>query len=106
MIGPGTTIRGSVSGEEDLTVEGRIEGSVRTSKDLTVSKSASLEATVDAENIEINGSVTGDVTAGSTLTVAAGASVVGDVTTPRIHIADGAHFKGTVSMDFDVPSVD
>jgi len=106
MIGPGTTIRGSVSGDEDLTIQGRVEGSIRTSKDLNIAKSANIEATVDAENIEVNGSMNGDVTAGTTLTVTAGASLIGDVSTPRLHIADGAHFKGRVSMDFDIPSVD
>ena len=103
MIGPSTTIRGSISGDEALTVDGRVEGAIRLSNDLTISKGAAIVATVDAQNVVVNGSVTGDVNAAVAITVESGAMVVGDVTSPRIHIADGARFKGRIDMDFEIP---
>ena len=103
MIGAGTTIRGNLNGDEDLTVEGKIEGSVRLSKDLNIAQSAVLAAEVEAQNVAIDGTVSGNITASQTVQVAAGATVVGDVTTPRLHIAEGARFKGRVNMDFEIP---
>ena len=105
MIGPGTTIRGNVSGDEDLTVEGRVEGAIRLSKDLTVAAGATVEADVEARAISVGGRVIGSVQAGDSFVMEAGAVFVGDVRTPRLHIAEGAHFKGRVDMDFEVPGV-
>ena len=102
MIGAGTTIRGNLTGQEDLVVKGKIEGSVRLTSDLTVDASAQLEATVEAHNVEVMGAVTGDLSASESVTVAAGASIIGDVTTPRIHVAEGATFQGRINMEFDV----
>lgn len=106
MIGPGTTVRGNITGDEDLTVEGRIEGAVRLSKDLTVASGAVVEAEVEAAQVALAGRVVGTVTAAEGLVVEAGAVMVGDVTTPRLHIAEGAHFKGRVTMDFEIPGVE
>ena len=105
MIGPGTTIRGSVTAEEDLNIEGQIEGSIRTTKDVIVAQSATVSASVDADSVTIDGRVSGDVNASAHLQLAAGATLVGDVTTPRVHIADGAHFSGRIQMDFEIPAI-
>ena len=104
MIGPKTTIRGALSGEENLLVEGKIEGSVRLEADLTVTQEANLNANVEAHTVEVEGTITGNIEAQKHLVVEKGATVVGDVSAPRLYIADGAHFKGKVSMDFDIPS--
>ena len=104
MIGPKTTIRGSVVGDEDLLVEGTIEGTVRLDADLTVTQNATLNASVDAHTVQVEGAITGNINAETQLSVEVGAKVVGDVSVPRLYIADGAHFKGKVSMDFDIPS--
>ena len=106
MIGPGTTIRGSITGDEDLLIEGNVEGAVRLTKDLTIGKGSTVEATVEAQDLRVSGRLTGDATVEVALKVDAGASVVGDVKTPRVHIVDGAHFQGRIDMDFDVPAVD
>lgn len=106
MIGPGTTIRGKITGEEDLDVEGRIEGSIRLSENLKLAESAVVEAEIEARNVDISGKVSGNITASETVDISADAVVVGDITTPRLHIADGARYKGKVSMDFDLPGAD
>lgn len=106
MIGPGTTVRGNISGDEDLTVEGRVEGAIRLSKDLEVAKGAVLEAEVEARAVHVAGTVTGNVNASDSLVVEAGAAIVGDVTTPRLIVAEGARFKGRVTMDFELPGAE
>lgn len=103
MIGPSITIRGTVSGDEDLVVEGRIEGAVRLTKSLTVAEGAHLTATVEATSVSIDGTVHGDIQASEGVDVASGAEVVGDVACERFSLADGARFKGRISMDFEVP---
>ena len=66
---------------------------------LTIGKSATILATVEAKSIRVEGNVQGDVQASERVELAAGSSVVGDVTAPRVSIADGARFKGSVDMD-------
>ncbi|MCU0253878.1 MAG: polymer-forming cytoskeletal protein, partial [Acidobacteria bacterium] len=56
-------------------------------------------ATLEAKSIRVEGNVQGDVQASERVELAAGSSVVGDVTAPRVSIADGARFKGSVDMD-------
>ena len=106
MIGPGTTIRGSITGDEDLVVEGDVAGSIRLTKNLTIGRAATVDASVEADKVTISGNLNGDAQIGTSVTVESGAAVVGDVTTPRIHIADGAHFQGRITMDFDIPSAE
>lgn len=106
MIGPGITIRGKVTGEEDLDVEGRIEGSIRLTENLKVAESAVIEAEIEARNVDVSGKIRGNITAAERVDIAADAVVVGDITTPRLHIADGARFKGRVEMDFDLPGTE
>jgi cytoskeletal protein CcmA (bactofilin family) len=99
-IGPSIHVKGELMGNEDLVIEGRIEGIVRLrDHHLTVGKSATILATVEAKSIRVEGNVQGDVQASERVELAAGSSVVGDVTAPRVSIADGARFKGSVDMD-------
>ncbi|MCK6571137.1 polymer-forming cytoskeletal protein [Myxococcota bacterium] len=103
MIAAGTTVRGQLSGDEDLTVEGRIEGAVRLTKNLSVAPGAVLVAEVEARAVGIGGQVTGNIKAGDALAIEAGAVVIGDVVTPRLIIEDGAKFKGRITMNVDIP---
>ncbi len=99
-IGPSIHVKGELMGNEDLVIEGRIEGIVRLrDHHLTIGKSATILATVEAKSIRVEGNVQGDVQASERVELAAGSSVVGDVTAPRVSIADGARFKGSVDMD-------
>lgn len=106
MIGPGITIRGNVTGDEDLSVEGRIEGAVRLTRDLTVQPGAELTADVEARNVSVGGVVRGAVTAGEALVIESGAIVVGDISTPRLVIEDGARYRGRVTMNVDIPGAE
>jgi cytoskeletal protein CcmA (bactofilin family) len=97
-------VRGTISGQEDLVVAGRVEGSVSLAGHLVVAQGGDLEADVEVESAEIHGQVRGDVTASRSITIEKDARVSGNVRAPRIVIQDGAHFDGAVDMDVDLPA--
>jgi cytoskeletal protein CcmA (bactofilin family) len=103
LIGPRMTVRGAIVGEEDLVVEGRVEGSIALSGHLVVAEGGVVESDVEVETADIHGHVVGDIAAAVAITIHPGASVHGNLRAPRIVIEDGAHFKGAVEMDVDLP---
>ena len=103
MIGPGITIRGTISGDEDLTVEGRVAGAIRLTKILEVAEGAYIAASVDAAQVDVHGTVHGALAAPAGVIIAAGAAVLGDVTSQRFSLAKGGRYTGRVQMDFEVP---
>lgn len=104
FIGSKTTVRGQVSGKQDLVVEGRIEGHVGIDSQLTVEEGGSVEADVEAAVATLRGEVRGPVTALRSLSVEATARVAGKLKAPSIAIADGARFSGEIEMDVELPA--
>ncbi len=104
FIGSKTTVRGQVSGKQDLVVEGRIEGHVGLESQLVVEEGGSVEADVEATVATLRGEVRGPVTALRSLTVEASARVAGKLRAPSIAIADGARFSGEIEMDVELPA--
>ncbi|MCA9690768.1 MAG: polymer-forming cytoskeletal protein [Nannocystaceae bacterium] len=102
-IASGTVVRGAVSGDEDLDVEGRLEGSLSLAGALHVAEGAAVEADVEARGIEVAGQLSGAVTAGELITIHASAQVTGSLRAPRIAIAEGASFHGIIEMDVELP---
>jgi cytoskeletal protein CcmA (bactofilin family) len=99
-IGAGTVVRGEISGEEDLLVEGRVEGKIDLKgNSVTVGAKGRLSAEVHARAILIDGEVDGDLTAEEQIVVRKGGRVKGDLTAPRVTIEDGARFKGSIDME-------
>ncbi len=103
VIGRGITIRGNMTGEEPLTVEGRVEGTVTLREHLTVEQSGVLVADIDAQNLTIHGEVNGNMKANDAVAINATAKVLGNVRAPRVIIEDGARFKGGIEMDVQLP---
>ena len=103
-IGPRIAIRGTITGDEDLIVEGRVEGSISLSGHLAIAQVAVLEADLEVDSIDVHGQVDCDIVAQTTITLHEGARVVGNLRAPRVVIADGAQFKGTVEMDVQLPA--
>lgn len=99
------TIRivGELHGEEDLIIEGKVEGTIKLKKHLTVEKTGVIDADVDVEDITIKGEVKGNTNAANKVEVSREARVVGDIKAPRIVIEDGAVLKGNIVMDVDLP---
>jgi len=98
-IGKSVYIKGELSGDEDLTIEGRVEGRIELkAHNLVIGPNGRINAEVCAKNVTIIGSVVGNITGSEIVEIRASGSVVGDIKSPRISIADGAHFKGSVDM--------
>lgn len=103
VIGPEIAVRGTLAGEEDLVVEGRLEGSVSLAGHLIVAETGDVEADLEVDSIEVHGQVRGDITASRSITIERGAQVTGNVKAPRVMINDGAHFDGAVEMEVSLP---
>jgi len=98
-IGPSVVIKGELSGSEDLVVEGSIEGTVELRDNLlTIGPHGTLNARVFAKAVVVLGKVNGNITASEKVEIREGGSVEGDVVAPRVAIADGGHFRGSVDM--------
>jgi cytoskeletal protein CcmA (bactofilin family) len=98
-IGKSVVIKGELSGSEDLTIEGLVEGKIEL-KDhlLTIGANGRIKAQVFAKTVIVLGEVTGNVSASEKVEIKDGGSVDGDIVSPRVAIAEGAHFRGSVDM--------
>ena len=93
-------MKGEISGNEDLHIDGSVEGLVQLEdRKLTVGASAKLTADVVAREVVVYGSVKGNLRARDRIEIKKDGSVVGDLTTARIMIEDGAYFKGSIEID-------
>jgi cytoskeletal protein CcmA (bactofilin family) len=92
-------IKGELNGSEDLTVEGHVEGKIELRDHvLTIGPNGKIKAQVFAKAVIVLGEVNGNVTATEKVDIRDGGSVDGDIVSPRVAIAEGAHFRGTVDM--------
>ncbi len=98
VIGPHVRIQGELSAEEDLVIEGRVEGKVTSTKTVRVGPSAQVNAEVKAQNVVVAGRVVGNVVASDRIEILASGSLEGNIRSPKIAIAEGAQFKGSVDM--------
>ena len=98
VIGAKTTVKGEITGDEDILVEGAIEGQVRISRDLRVAASGSVRANVEANSVVVSGEVLGDCTAAVRVDIQATGRLTGNIRAPKIVIAEGAVFRGNSDM--------
>jgi cytoskeletal protein CcmA (bactofilin family) len=98
-LGKSLVIKGELSGSEDLTVSGHVEGRITLpDHQLTISSQADIKAEISAKTVVIMGAITGNVTAGEKVEIQATGSVTGDVVSPRLVIADGGGLCGRVQI--------
>lgn len=98
-IGKSVVIKGELSGSEDLTIEGHVEGKIELRENvLTIGPNGKIKAEVFAKAVIVLGEVTGNVTASEKVDIRDNGSVDGDIASPRVAIAEGAHFRGSVDM--------
>ena len=98
-VGKSVVIKGEVNGSEDLTIEGQVDGRIELRQHmLTIGPNGRITAEVFAKSVVILGTVTGNVTATEKVNIRESGSVDGDITAPRVAIAEGAHFRGNVDM--------
>jgi cytoskeletal protein CcmA (bactofilin family) len=105
-IGKSIVISGELSGSEDLTIEGHVNGKIELRDHvLTIGPNGRIKAQVSAKSIIVLGHVTGDLIAGEKVDIRESGSVEGDIVAPRVAIADGCHFRGSIDMQRKEPQV-
>jgi len=98
FFGSNVTVDGTISGNEPVVVEGTVRGKINLNSDLRIGTQARVEATVHAKNVTVEGKVVGDISADDRLELVTNAMVDGNIKAPRIIVAEGAKFRGSVDM--------
>ncbi len=99
IIGPNLTIKGDISGSEDLIIQGKIQGNVHLKNyNITVEEKGSITADIWIKNITIKGSVEGNIQASGKVLIESKGHMTGDISASRISIMEGAQFKGSVKI--------
>lgn len=100
MIGPSITIKGEVTGDEDLLIQGHVEGTINLNDhEVSVGQTGQVAADIRAKTIRIDGEVTGDITGNENVVISKSGNVRGNIVAPRVTLEDGAVFKGSIDMD-------
>ena len=99
-LGSGLQIKGQLTGTEDLQIDGKVDGPISLNgHQLTVGPTAVLNSEIHAGEVILFGKVVGNLHARDRVDVKTDGSVIGDISTARISIEDGAHFKGRIEID-------
>ena len=98
VVGAKTTIKGEISGDEDILVEGVVEGQIHITKDLRVGSGGVVKAKVQAQSVVVSGQLLGDCQATHRVEIQATGKLMGNIRAPRVVIAEGASFKGNSDM--------
>lgn len=98
VLGPTLRFRGELSAQEDLVVQGTVEGSITHTQSLTIGTDGTMKGDIRARVIVIDGKVDGDLYATESITIRGTAKVKGNVFAPRVAITEGAFFQGQVEM--------
>ncbi len=98
FFGPNLVIDGTISGTEPVVIEGTVRGKINLQNDLRIGTKARIEAAVHAKNVTVEGKVTGDISADDRLELVLTSSVDGNIKAPKIVVAEGAKFRGSVDM--------
>jgi len=100
VIGPSITIKGDVTGEEDLVIQGRVEGKVDLAQHhVTVGANGRIRANIFGHSVTVEGSVEGDVHGEEQIVIRKSGTVRGNLVAPRVTIEDGATFQGSIDME-------
>ena len=98
VLGPTLRFRGELSAQEDLIIQGSVEGSITHTQSLTVGTDGTMKGDIRARVIVIDGKVEGDLYATESVSIRATAKVKGNVFAPRVGITEGAFFQGQIEM--------
>ena len=98
VLGPTLKFKGGLTANEDLLIQGQIEGTINHSSSLTVGQDGKLKANVKAEYISVEGKVDGDLAGSKSVVVKEGADVKGNIYSPTVTLREGATFNGSIDM--------
>jgi len=105
IIGPGIHVNGDISGDEDLIIEGKVDGKIRLdANQVEIGQSGQVNANITAKVIKIAGEVRGDLTGMEKVIISRSGNVHGNIVAPRMTLEDGAIFKGSIDMDPGEPA--
>jgi len=100
IIGPSIVVKGELSGQEDVLIQGRVEGSVKLAQNnLTVGGGGFAKADIHAMVIIVEGEVEGDLIGDERVVIRRSGNIRGNILAPRVSLEDGATFKGSIDMD-------
>ena len=103
VIGRSITIKGEVTGDEDLVIQGRVDGSVILDQhSVTVGPEGQVKANITGRIVTVEGRVEGNVTGDEQVVLRKASWVQGDIKAPRVVLEDGAHFRGGVTMGEEI----
>jgi cytoskeletal protein CcmA (bactofilin family) len=101
-LGPSVVLTGDISGDEDLVLRGTFKGTIQIrNHGLFIERGATVEADVEAASVAVSGSLTGNIRAAGRVVLTSDARMKGDITAAKIHIRDGAQFRGSIKMAKD-----
>jgi len=103
VIGASTRVRGRITGDGHLLVEGQVEGDITIRGDLVIADGATATSNVDAQAVTVQGALEGDVTARGAVKIGSGARVKGNMHGEHVSIEEGAQFAGRLDCDFELP---
>jgi cytoskeletal protein CcmA (bactofilin family) len=98
VLGPTLHFKGELYGEEDLDFQGQLEGSIEHTRSLSIGKEGGVTGNIKAKFVIVEGRVDGDIYASESVSVRQSAKVKGNIYAPRVGIADGAQFSGSIDM--------
>ena len=98
-LGHSVVVKGELTGEEDLTIEGRVDGTIKSRQHaVVIGQQATVKAQIFAQDVVVLGKVVGDITASTKIEISAQGSVEGNLVAPAVAIAEGATFRGSIDM--------
>jgi cytoskeletal protein CcmA (bactofilin family) len=98
VLGANTTIKGEILGDEDVVIEGTVEGQIRIGRELRIGQGGKVRATVSAQSVVVSGEMQGDCEAHTRVEIQATGRLIGNIRAPKIVIAEGAVFRGNSDM--------
>lgn len=98
VLGPTLKFKGELSADEDLLIQGKVEGSIKHTSSLTIGESGHVKANISAEYVVVEGSVDGDLNGGRSVKVRETANINGNIWSPSVSLVEGATFNGNIDM--------
>lgn len=98
VLGPTLKFKGALTADEDLVIEGSVEGSIEHSSRLTIGESGRVKADVSAQHVTIAGRVEGDVRGTQSISIHETANIDGNISSPKVSMLEGATFNGSIDM--------
>jgi cytoskeletal protein CcmA (bactofilin family) len=98
IIGPNLTVRGDISADENITIEGTVEGTIQSTNDVIIAPDGKVRADIRANTITISGRVKGNIFATHKVDLTSTGQLEGNIQAPKLAIAESAMFKGSIDM--------